>query len=147
MAENVKKLNAEKTVLYSSAQTPPAAPLFFSALQHMLLILSLGMAMPVSIARAAGLDVNLSSSLLAAALFTMGLTGILQTLPSRFVGSGFQSLSVADSAALSACILAAEIGGVPLVLGMTIFSGVLRFVLVRSPSSCASSSRQRLPAQ
>ena len=129
MAENVKKLNAEKTVLYSSAQTPPAAPLFFSALQHMLLILSLGMAMPVSIARAAGLDVNLSSSLLAAALFTMGLTGILQTLPSRFVGSGFQSLSVADSAALSACILAAEIGGVPLVLGMTIFSGVLRFVL------------------
>ena len=125
----VKKLNAEKTVLYSSAQTPPAAPLFFSALQHMLLILSLGMAMPVSIARAAGLDVNLSSSLLAAALFTMGLTGILQTLPSRFVGSGFQSLSVADSAALSACILAAEIGGVPLVLGMTIFSGVLRFVL------------------
>lgn len=95
----------------------------------MLLILSLGMAMPVSIARAAGLDVNLSSSLLAAALFTMGLTGILQTLPSRFVGSGFQSLSVADSAALSACILAAEIGGVPLVLGMTIFSGVLRFVL------------------
>ena len=80
MAENVKKLNAEKTVLYSSAQTPPAAPLFFSALQHMLLILSLGMAMPVSIARAAGLDVNLSSSLLAAALFTMGLTGILQTI-------------------------------------------------------------------
>lgn len=124
-----KKLNAEKTVLYSAGQTPPAAPLFFSALQHMLLILSLGMAMPVSIARAAGLDLNLSGSLLAAALFTMGLTGILQTLPNRFIGSGFQSLSVADSAALSACILAAEIGGVPLVLGMTVFSGLLRFVL------------------
>lgn len=124
-----KKLNTEKTVLYSAGQTPPAAPLFFSALQHMLLILSLGMAMPVSIARAAGLDLNLSGSLLAAALFTMGLTGILQTLPNRFIGSGFQSLSVADSAALSACILAAEIGGVPLVLGMTVFSGLLRFVL------------------
>ncbi|MBE5783405.1 MAG: hypothetical protein E7329_08850 [Clostridiales bacterium] len=124
-----KQLNAEKTVLYSSGQTPPAAPLFFSSLQHMLLILSLGMAMPVSIARAAGLDLNLSGSLLAAALFTMGLTGILQTLPNRFIGSGFQSLSVADSAALSACILAAEIGGVPLVLGMTVFSGLLRFLL------------------
>ncbi len=124
-----KKLNAEKTVLYSAGQTPPAAPLFFSALQHMLLILSLGMAMPVSIARAAGLDLNLSGSLLAAALFTMGLTGIFQTIPNRFIGSGFQSLSVADSAALSACILAAEIGGVPLVLGMTVFSGLLRLVL------------------
>ena len=95
----------------------------------MLLILSLGMAMPVSIARTAGLDLGLSGSLLAAALFTMGLTGILQTLPNRWIGSGFQSLSVADSAALSACILAAEIGGVPLVLGMTVFSGLLRFVL------------------
>ena len=129
MSENAKKLNAKKTVLYSAGQVPPPAPLFFSALQHMLLILSLGMAMPVSIARAAGLDLNLSSSLLAAALFSMGLAGILQTVRTRFIGSGYQSLSVADSAALSACILAAEIGGVPLVLGMTIFSGLLRFVM------------------
>lgn len=131
MTENnkPKKLNAEKTVLYSAGQTPPAAPLFFSALQHMLLILSLGMAMPVSIARVAGIDLNLSGSLLAAALFTMGLTCILQTIPTRFVGSGFQSMAVADSAALSACILAAEIGGIKLVLGMTIFSAILRFVM------------------
>ena len=129
MAENTKKLNQKNAVLYSANQVPPPVPLFFSALQHMLLILSLGMAMPVSIARAAGLDLNLSSSLLAAALFSMGLTGILQTMRTRFIGSGYQSVSVADSAALSACILAAEIGGVPLVLGMTIFSGLLRFVM------------------
>lgn len=129
MSENVKRLNAKKTVLYASGQVPPFAPLFFSSLQHMLLILSLGMAMPVSIARAAGLDLNLSSSLLAAALFCMGLCCILQTVRTRLIGSGYQSMSVADSAALSACILAAEIGGVPLVLGMTIYSGLLRFVM------------------
>ena len=130
MAEtNPKKLNTKKTVLYSSGQIPPAGPLFFSSLQHMLLILSLGMAMPVSIARTAGLDMQLSGSLLAASLFCMGFSCILQTLKNRFIGSGFQSMSVADSAALSACILAAELGGVPLVLGMTIFSGLLRFVL------------------
>ena len=41
MPDNTKKLHAEKTVLYSANQTP--APLFFSALQRMLLILSLGM--------------------------------------------------------------------------------------------------------
>lgn len=131
MADNKapKKLNEKKAVLYSSGQRPPAVPLFFSALQHMLLILSLGMAMPVSIARTAGLDLQLSSSLLAAALFCMGFSSILQTIRGRFIGSGYQSMSVADSAALSACLLAAEIGGVPLVLGMTIFSGILRFVL------------------
>ena len=143
MSENTRKLNAKKTVLYSSGQIPPPAPLFFSALQHMLLILSLGMAMPVSIARTAGLDLNLSASLLAAALFSMGFAGILQTLRTRFIGSGYQSLSVADSAALSACILAAEIGGVPLVLGMTIFSGLLRFVL----GSCTFKLRRFFPAE
>lgn len=128
-SETSKKLGSRKAPLYTSSQVPPAAPLFFSSLQHMLLILSLGMAMPVSIARTAGLDLNLSGSLLSAALFCMGFSCILQTLKTRFIGSGYQSMSVADSAALSACILAAEIGGIPLVLGMTIFSGVLRFIL------------------
>ena len=143
MAMNPKNLNEKKTVLYSSDQRPPAIPWFFSSLQHMLLILSLGMAMPVSIARAAGLDLHLSSSLLAAALFSMGVSCILQTIRTRFIGSGYQGMSVADSAALSACILAAEIGGVPLVLGMTIFSGLLRIVL----GSFTFKLRQFFPAE
>lgn len=119
----------KKGILYAANQTPPRTVLFFSSLQHMLLVLSLGMALPVSIARTAGLNLTQSGSLLAAALFSMGLTGILQTLPNKWIGSGYQSLSVSDSAALSACILAAEIGGVPLVLGMTIFSGILKAIL------------------
>jgi len=119
----------KKGILYAANQTPPRTVLFFSSLQHMLLVLSLGMALPVSIARTAGLSLSQSGSLLAAALFSMGLTGILQTLPNKWIGSGYQSLSVSDSAALSACILAAEIGGVPLVLGMTIFSGILKAIL------------------
>lgn len=119
----------KKGILYAANQTPPRTVLFFSSLQHMLLVLSLGMALPVSIARTAGLNLSQSGSLLAAALFSMGLTGILQTLPNKWIGSGYQSLSVSDSAALSACILAAEIGGVPLVLGMTIFSGILKAIL------------------
>lgn len=119
----------KKTLLYSSSQTPPKGPLFFSSLQHMLLIVSLGMALPISVGRTIGLDLTLSTSLLSAALFSMGITGILQTLPNKYVGSGFQSLSVSDSAALAACIMAAQIGGIPLVLGMTIFSGILKGIL------------------
>ncbi|MBR5123324.1 MAG: hypothetical protein IKU91_07180, partial [Anaerotignum sp.] len=130
-------------VLYSAAQTPPPATLILSSLQHMLLVLSLGMAMPVSIARAAGLDVSLSASLLAAALFSMGFTSILQTMQWRFLGSGYQSLSVGDSAAISACIMAVEIGGIPLLLGMTIFSGVLRLGL----GSCIFRLRKLFPPE
>ena len=130
-------------VLYSAAQTPPPATLILSSLQHMLLVLSLGMAMPVSIARAAGLDMSLSASLLAAALFSMGFTSILQTMQWRFLGSGYQSLSVGDSAAISACIMAVEIGGIPLLLGMTIFSGVLRLGL----GSCIFRLRKLFPPE
>ena len=118
-----------KKLLYSSSQVPPKGPLFFSSLQHMLLIVSLGMALPISIARTVGLDLTLSTSLLSAALFSMGITGILQSLPTKYIGSGFQSLSVSDSAALAACIMAAQIGGIPLVLGMTVFSGILKGIL------------------
>lgn len=121
--------NNKKKLLYSSSQVPPKGPLFFSSLQHMLLIVSLGMALPISVARTVGLDLTLSTSLLSTALFSMGITGILQTLPSRWIGSGLQSLSVSDSAALAACIMAAQVGGIPLVLGMTVFSGVLKGIL------------------
>ncbi len=121
--------NKRKALLYSSSQTPPKGPLFFSSLQHMLLIVSLGMALPISVGRTVGLDLALSTSLLSAALFSMGITGILQTLPTKYVGSGFQSLSVSDSTALAACIMAAQVGGIPLMLGMTVFSGILKGIL------------------
>ncbi len=127
--ENAKSLKTKKVLLYSAEQTPPPAPLFFSSLQHMLLALSLGMAVPVSVARVAGLDLAHSASLLAAAFFTMGVATLFQTYPGKFLGCGYQSMSVSDSAALAACLLAAEIGGVSLVLGMIIFSGVLKLLM------------------
>lgn len=127
--ENAKSLKTKKVLLYSAEQTPPPAPLFFSSLQHMLLALSLGMAVPVSVARVDGLDLAHSASLLAAAFFTMGVATLFQTYPGKFLGCGYQSMSVSDSAALAACLLAAEIGGVSLVLGMIVFSGVLKLLM------------------
>jgi NCS2 family nucleobase:cation symporter-2 len=127
--EKAKSLKTKKVLLYSAEQTPPPAPLFFSSLQHMLLALSLGMAVPVSVARVAGLDLAHSASLLAAAFFTMGVATLFQTYPGKFLGCGYQSMSVSDSAALAACLLAAEIGGVSLVLGMIVFSGGLKLLM------------------
>lgn len=118
-----------KPRVYRADETPPAGILFFSSLQQMLLALSLSMSLPVVISAAAGLDFAGSSSLMAAALFSIGIVGILQTVPGRFIGSGLQSISAADTATIAACVMAAELGGVPLVLGMSIFSCVLRFIL------------------
>lgn len=119
----------QRRVLYDSDSRPPFTTLLFASLQQMLLALSIGLALPVAVARTAGLPVHLSGSYLAAALFCMGLVTVLQTIRGRFIGSGFQSFSACDSAAIAASVLAAEAGGIPLVLGMTVFSGVLRFLL------------------
>ncbi len=129
MENKEKVLKAKNGLLYGANQTPPPAALIFSSLQHALLVLSLGMALPVAVSRAAGLNLLNSASYLAAALFCMGITAILQTVPGKFIGSGYQSLSTTDSAAICACVLAAETGGIPLVLGMTVFSGILRAVI------------------
>lgn len=125
---SVKQLN-KRTVLYNSGQTPPFKVLLASSLQHMIILLSMGMAVPVTIANAAGLDLRLSGTLLASALFITGLTTILQSSRSRLCGSGYMGFAAADSASISACILAISVGGIPLALGMTIFSGVLGFIL------------------
>lgn len=129
MDRNVRQLNQKRTVLYNSNQTPPFAILFFSSLQHMIILFSIGVAVPLTIAHAARLDLYKSGALLAAALFVIGLTCIFNTLRNRFFGSGFLCFSAANSASLSACIIAAHIGGIPLVLGMIIFSGLLSLFL------------------
>lgn len=125
----VKQLN-KRTLLYNSGQTPPFKILFASALQHMIILLSMGMAVPVTIAKAAGLDLRLSGTLLALALFITGLTTILQSARFRLWESGYMGFAAVNSASISAGILAVNAGGIPLVLGMTIFSGVLGMILV-----------------
>ncbi len=114
---------------YGSGDRPPPMLMIFSSIQHMLLVLSLGLALPVTIARTAGLTPGESGIFLSLALLSIGITGILQTLPSRYLGNGRMDLSVSDSAALSACALAAQLGGMPLVYGMTALSGLFKGIL------------------
>lgn len=116
-------------VTYKADQTPPVSVLIFSAIQNMLLVISLGMSVSVVLSKTCGLDLEYSSSLLSACLFGMGIQGILQTIKGKYIGSGFLSMSTVETATIAVCVMSAEIGGIPLVLGMTIFSGLLKFVL------------------
>lgn len=119
----------KKGILYSKDQTPPTSSLFFSSLQHMVVVLSLGLALPIIVARESALNVEDSARLLAATLFMMGVISILQSSKIRHLGTGYQSFSVTESSALFACVMAAQLGGIPLVCGMTLFSGLLKIGL------------------
>lgn len=123
------RVNKKKGLLYAADDRPPRGMTCLLSLQHMLLVISVGISVPVTLARAAGLDIQHSAAFLAASIFAMGVCTVLSTVPGRYIGSGRQCMSACESAALACSVLAVEKGGIPLVLGMVAFSGVVRFVL------------------
>ena len=64
-------------------------------------------------------------------LLAGGIAVILQALNKKGIGSGYFAPSVCEPAYISASIMAAKIGGLPLVLGMTALSGIFEIVLSR----------------
>ncbi len=68
----------------------------------------------------------LSMSLLAG-----GVSTLLQALNWKGVGSGYFAPSTCDPGYISASVLAAKMGGLPLVLGMTVLGGLFEVVLSR----------------
>lgn len=97
-----------KGIVYAADQAPPARPLIFSAIQHALLLISLGIALPVTVSRAIGLDIQTSTTFLCMTLLCIGISSILQSLQTRFVGCGYQSFAASDSAAISTSVVAAR---------------------------------------
>jgi xanthine permease XanP len=75
-------------------------------------------------ARQAGFFISMS-------LLAGGIAVILQALNRKGVGSGYFAPSVCEPAYISASVMAAKIGGLPLVLGMTALSGVFEMILSR----------------
>lgn len=64
-------------------------------------------------------------------LLAGGIAVILQALNRKGVGSGYFAPSVCEPAYISASVMAAKIGGLPLVLGMTALGGVFEMLLSR----------------
>lgn len=64
-------------------------------------------------------------------LLAGGIAVIIQALNKKGIGSGYFAPSVCEPAYISASLMAAKIGGLPLVLGMTALSGIFEIVLSR----------------
>lgn len=62
-------------------------------------------------------------------LLAGGLAVILQALNRKGIGSGYFAPSVCEPAYIPASLMAAQTGGLPLVLGMTALSGVFEIIL------------------
>lgn len=64
-------------------------------------------------------------------LVALGIGSVLQCQKRRYFGSGYLAAFVFDAPYLSASVLAAQIGGMALVCGMTVFAGLVEMGLSR----------------
>ena len=78
-----------------------------------------------------GASQSVAGFFISMSLLAGGISTLLQALNKKGVGSGYFAPSVCEPAYISASLLAARLGGLPLVLGMTALSGVLEMIISR----------------
>ncbi|BBK41654.1 transporter [Allostella vacuolata] len=115
---------AESSRTYGVDDRPSPPTLLFNGLQHLAIIAPIGLVFPTLVARAGALSPEETQSVVAASLLALGLGSILLCQRGRLVGSGFLTPAVFTAAYLPASLAAAAVGGLPLVIGMTIFAGL-----------------------
>jgi NCS2 family nucleobase:cation symporter-2 len=119
-----------KNYAYWLDEAPPLGITLFSGLQHIGLVCAF-LPIPLAIAREAGLGDARIVDVISVSMLVLGVTAILQVLRRGPVGSGLLAPSCFSGAYLGPSLLAAKAGGLPLVLGMTMFGGAVEAGLSR----------------
>lgn len=118
-------------VIYGVNETPPAAVIALSAMQHVA-VMTIFLIYPVLIGREAGGTADQIGNLFSISLIVLAFGAILQSQSRGPVGSGFLCQPVPTAIYLVPSLLAARVGGLPLVFGMTIFAGLVEMALSRT---------------
>ncbi|MGI9101960.1 MAG: uracil-xanthine permease family protein [Terriglobales bacterium] len=117
-------------LLYDVDEHPPLAIAFVIAIQHVL-VMSVGWIYVVVLVTSMGGTTAQSQAIIRICMITTGIATILQARANGKVGAGYLCPVFPGSNHLPTAILAAKTGGLPLVFGMTSFSGVVETVLSR----------------
>jgi xanthine permease XanP len=122
--------NARKplTLIYGVDDHPPSTIIVSNALQQVCVI-AINLVYPIVVFRAANAPISLTSDLLAVGMLVLGLGTFLQVLRLGPIGSGYMCPSTFTATFLAPSLLAARIGGLPLVFGMTVFAGVFEVLI------------------
>jgi NCS2 family nucleobase:cation symporter-2 len=117
-------------LIYGLDESPPLGTTFLLGLQH-ILALSSAFVYPVIVLRESGMLAAQAEQMIHASMIVMGIATILQTLRHGRIGSGYLCLEQAGPAYVPVSILAVKAGGLPLLAGMTLVSGLFGVVLSR----------------
>ncbi len=117
-------------LLYDVNERPPLGVILVLAVQH-LFFLSVGLIFPVMIIRAIGGTTEQIQTVVSLSMIAAGVASIIQSLPRGPVGSGFLCGQGNDPTIVAFSILAGKAGGLPLIFGMTIVSGLAECFMSR----------------
>jgi len=117
-------------IVYGVDERPPLGVTLVSGFQHVVLM-SIRLLFPLLVAREAGLPPERILDVVAVSMLVMGAGAYLQSLSSRPVGSGYLCPPSFTSAYIAPSLAAARAGGLGLVLGMTVFGGLIETALSR----------------
>src|SRR5262245_28651783 len=115
-------------LVYGAEEVPPTSVAVFSAVQHVGVI-AIFMVYPLIVGREAGISADELSNILRMSMLALAVAVLLQALPKGPIGSRFPAPSSFTGVYLAPSLLAAKLGGLPLVWGMMIFAGIVEMVL------------------
>jgi len=117
-------------LIYSVDEVPPIPLTIVLGLQHVF-VMSVGWIFVVVVATSIGASALETQTLIRMSMIASGLATILQAKTKGPIGSGYLCPFSCGHAYVSASILAGQVGGLPLLWGMTTFSGIFEALLSR----------------
>ncbi|MEN6622117.1 MAG: solute carrier family 23 protein, partial [Smithella sp.] len=117
-------------IVYGVDDKPPFQIIIVLAIQH-IFFLTAGLIVATMITKAIGCSSELVQSIVCMSMITGGIATILQALKKGPFGSGYLCTSGIDPTFVSCSIFAGLTGGISLILGMSIFSGILESLISR----------------
>jgi len=117
-------------ITYWVDEIPPAWINFLQGLQH-ISVYAISLVFPVMIVRSIGAPTEQAMFLVSISMIAGGIGVILQSMKTRPMGSGFLIPQICGPSFIPSSLLAAQVGGIPLILGMTMFAGSLEMVFSR----------------
>jgi xanthine permease XanP len=116
-------------IVYGVEDRPPPLVEGIAALQHVLIATTVGLFVPTLVLDVAHASHEATLHMTSVCMLALGVGTILSCLKTPGFGSGYLMPLSFSGVYFSVSILAAHQGGLPLVAGMTIFAGVVQFVL------------------
>lgn len=113
-----------KDLIYGVDERPPLGHLALLGLQHVAALLPYLVLVAIVI-KATGDAERIAHDGIALAMVALAVMAVLQALRKGPVGSGYLAPPVVSAIYLPPCLLAAEMGGLPLVCGMVVFAGLV----------------------